>query len=344
MRIAALTCRSYYSLLRGSVSVQRLAEQAKECGYGAVALADVNSIYGAADFYKAAEQANIRPILAVEILADNQRAILLVEDSAGYKNLCRITTAKNLCPNFDLIEQLKYNSEGIICICSQPELIGALKQFLDGDYLFAGCREPGQVEWAKTHGIRPVAHTIFNVIENDDIVTAKLLMRIRQLSVAGQGPQDNCGFNKLISERGLKRKFRNYPEAIISAEQIAQRCDFQLLTEKYHLPKIKLAKGKSADGELARLCHFGLARMYSTVDKEAVKRLEHELTVICKNKFSDYFLVVHDIVNFAKRNDIPVEVRGSAAGSLVSYVLGFTRVCPIENNLYFERFMNPGRK
>ena len=80
------------------------------------------------------------------------------------------------------------------------------------------------------------------------------------------------------------------------------------------------------------------------MDKKAVKRLEHELTVIAKNKFSDYFLVVYDIVNFAKRNNIPVEVRGSAAGSLVSYVLGFTRVCPIENNLYFERFMNPGRK
>jgi DNA polymerase III alpha subunit len=319
-------------------------EQAKECGYGAVALADVNSIYGAVDFYKAAEQVNIRPILGVEILAYNQRAILLVEDRAGYKNLCRITTAKNLYPSFDLIEQLKYDSEGIICICNRPELLGELKKFLDEDCLFAGCRQPGQVEWAKAHGIKPVAHTIFNVIENDDIVTARILTKIRELSVAGEGLQDNCGFNKLIFERGLKRKFRNYPEAIISAEQIAQRCDFQLLTGKYHLPKIKLAKGKSADGELARLCHFGLARMYSTVDKEAVKRLEHELTVIRKNKFSDYFLVVHDIVNFAKRNDIPVEVRGSAAGSLVSYVLGFTRVCPIENNLYFERFMNPGRK
>jgi len=62
-----------------------------------------------------------------------------------------------------------------------------------------------------------------------------------------------------------------------------------------------------------------------------------------KNGFSDYFLVVHEIVNFAKQNQIPVEVRGSAAGSLIAHVLGFTRVCPVENRLYFERFMNPGR-
>ncbi|KPK44728.1 MAG: hypothetical protein AMJ65_02220 [Phycisphaerae bacterium SG8_4] len=344
MRIAALTCRSYYSLLRGSVSVQRLAKQAKEYGYGAVGLADVNSVCGAADFYKAAEQVDIRAILGVEILADNQRAILLVENSTGYKNLCRITTAKNLCPSFDFVEQLKYNSEGIICICDQPDLLGELKQFLDEDCLFAGCRQAGQLEWVKAHGIRAVAQTVFNIIEDDDIVTARLLAKIRQLSVAGEGPQDNCGFNRLISEKELRQRFRNYPEAIINAEQITQRCNFQLLTDRYHLPKVKLAKGKSSDGELARLCHLGLAKRYGTVDKNTVKRLEHELNVITKNRFSDYFLVVYDIVNFAKRNEIPVEVRGSAAGSLVSYVLGFTRVCPIENSLYFERFMNPGRK
>ena len=66
--------------------------------------------------------------------------------------------------------------------------------------------------------------------------------------------------------------------------------------------------------------------------------------MIAANRFSDYFLVVHEIVAFAKRVGIPVDVRGSAAGALVSYVLGFTRVCPLEHGLYFERFMNPGRK
>ncbi|UCE48993.1 MAG: DNA polymerase III subunit alpha, partial [Phycisphaerales bacterium] len=344
MNIAALTCRSYYSFLRGSVSVRRLTKQAKECGYGAVALADVNGIYGATDFFRAAERVSIRPILGVEILTDNQRAILLVENSTGYKNLCRITTARNLCPGFDLIEQLKRNSKGLICICNRPEFIGQLKEFLDEDCLFVGCRQPAQVEWVKAHGIKPVAHSVFNIIENDDSVTVRLLAKIRQLSVAGEGPHDNCGFNKLVSERQFRRRFQNYPEAIANAEQIAQRCDFKLLTGKYHLPKTKLAKGKNADRELARLCHFGLAKRYSTVDKSTVKRLEYELSVIGKNRFSDYFLVVHDIVNFAKQSGIPVEVRGSAAGSLVSYVLGFTRVCPIENNLYFERFMNPGRK
>ena len=344
MRVAALTCRSYYSLLRASVSVQRWVRKAKEYGYGAVALADVNSLYGAVDFYQAAEQVNVKSILGVEILTDSQRAVLLAEDRAGYRNLCRITTARNLCPNFDLIEQLKCNNQGVICICNQPELLCELKQFFERDYLFVGCQEPSQVERAEAHRIEPVVCTAFNVIDGDDIVTAELLNKIRQLSVAGPGPQDNCGFNKLISEEELRQEFRNCPEAIGCAEQIAQRCNFQLLNGRYYLPKVKLDKGKNGDSELARLCHFGLARRYKPASKEVIKRLEDELTVIRKNKFSDYFLVVHNIVDFAKRSSIPVEVRGSAAGSLVGYVLGFTRVCPIENHLYFERFMNPGRK
>ena len=344
MRAAALVCRSYYSLLRGSVSVQRLVRKAKEYGYGAVALADVNSVYGAVDFCKSAKKVDVKPIIGVEILTDTQRAILLAEDRAGYKNLCRITTARNLDAGFDLLQQLREHNKGIICICSQPILLKELQRIFHKDYLFAGIGSPAKTERVKANRVNPIACINFNIIEDDDIVTAKLLGRIRQLSVAGSGPQDNCGFNKLVPEEQFRRNFGNYPEAIDNAEQLIQRCNFQLLNGKYHLPKIELAKGKDADRELARLSHVGLAKRYRPASREVVERLEHELSVIKRNRFSDYFLVVDRIINFAKQNNIPVEVRGSAAGSLVGYVLGFTRVCPIENNLYFERFMNPGRR
>jgi len=343
MRVAALVFRSFYSLLRGAVSAQRLVQKATEYGYGAVALADVNTMCGAVDFCLAAEQANIKPIIGVEILTDSKKAVLLAEDRAGYKNICRITTARNLDENFDLIGQLKSNSKGIICICNQPKLLKELKSFFAKDYLFAGCTEPEDDDFAIGNGIPPIAYAGLNCLVDDDVSTARLLARIRQLSVAGIGPQDNCGFNKLIPQEQLKHKLRNCRDAIVNAEQIVQRCDFQLLNGKYYLPELKLGKDKSADGELAKLCHIGLAKRFSPVSKEVIKRLEHELAAIRTNNFSDYFLVVHQIVNFAKRNSIPVDVRGSAAGSLAAYVLGLTRVCPIENNLYFERFMNSGR-
>ena len=344
MRIAALACRSYYSLLRGPVSVQRLVQRAKEYGYGAIALADVNSMYGAADFCREAKKADIKPILGVEILTNTQRAALLAENRAGYENLCRITTARNLDAGFCLIDQLKTHHNGLICISSQENLLKALQNIFARDYLFAASKTTPQAERAVANKIEPIACEDFNYLDDSDIATAKLLTGIRQLSVAGPGPQDNCGFNKLIPETQFKRKFEDCPKALGNVEQIAQRCNFKLLNGHYFLPKLPLAGGRSADTELARLCHIGLAKKYNPIKKDIIERVEHELAVIRENRFSDYFLVVHTIVGFAKQKGIPVEVRGSAAGSLVSHLLGFTRVCPIANNLYFERFMNPGRK
>ena len=344
MRIAALGCRSVYSLLRGSVSVQRWVNKAREYGYGAIALTDVNSMYGAVDLCKSAEQADIKPILGVQILTDTQSAVLLAENSAGYKNLCRITTARNLDPDFDLIKHLRNHSRGLICICDQAPFLRALQKLFRKGNLFFGCHSLAEATWATANKIKPIPYTHFNCLEEGDIAIIKLLDKIRQLSVAGPGPQDHHVLKPLIPEEQLKQAFWNHPEAVRNAEQVVRRCNFHLLNGRYHLPKVKLPQGKSVDIELARRCHWGLARKYNPVSAEVVKRLEHELAVIRKNKFNDYFLVVHQIINFAKQRRIPVEVRGSAAGSLVSYVLGFTRVCPIENNLYFERFMNPGRK
>jgi len=344
MRLAALTCRSYYSLLRGSVPVQRLVRKAAEYGYGAIALADVNSMYGVVELCREAEKTGLKPIIGAEILTDTQGVTLLVEDRTGYRNLCRILTARNLDPNFDLIQQLREHNKGLICISTQAGLLKELRRILPEDHLFAGCRDQNDIERAKAGGVRSVPYAGFDYLDDDDIAVAELLSRIRQLSVAGSGPEDHHGHNRLVPQEQFRSRFRNCPEAIDNAEQIVQRCNFHPLNGRYYLSKARLPEGKSADGELARLCHRALANKYNLVDKELIERLEHELAVIRKNRFSDYFLVVHEIVDFAKRNNIPVEVRGSAAGSLVAYVLGFTRVCPIENNLYFERFMNPGRQ
>ncbi len=342
MRMAALTCRSFYSLLRGAVSVFRWVEKVAEYGYGAVALADVNSMSGVVDLCKATAKTDVRPIVGVEILTDSQRAILLAEDRIGYGNLCRITTARNLDSRFDLVEQLRADNRGVICICSQPKLLRDLKEFVPRDYLFAGCSDPEKAGWAANQGVQPITWAGANWLENDDMEIAKLLARIRQLSVTGSGPEDG-GFGALVTAKELERRFQHCPAALANADRLVERCGFQLLTGRPILPRVELAKGTTSGIELARLCHRGLAKKYSPASHAVIKRLEYELATVKKNGFSDYFLVVHEIVDFAKRNNIPVEVRGSAAGSLISYVLGFTRVCPVENRLYFERFMNPGR-
>ncbi len=343
MRAVALTCRSFYSLLRGAVSVQRWVEKAAEYGYDAVALADVNAMSGVVDLCRAAEKVGIRPIIGVEILTDYQRAVLLAENRQGYENLCRITTARNLDPHFDLVEEIARDCRGVICICNQTTLLSCLRNCLPKDALFVGCADSQGVALASAQGVEPIWGHLINWQEEADLKMGRLLRRIRQLSVAGPGPEDGLGSGTLVSVREAEGRFRRDKRPVINAAQIAERCDFQLLTGRPILPKVRLAEGMTADKELARLCHWGMARNYSPVSREVVKRLEYELAVIRENQFGDYFLVVHEIVAFAKQRGIPVEVRGSAAGSLVSHVLGFTRVCPIVNHLYFERFMNPGR-
>jgi len=308
-----------------------------------VALADANSMSGVVDLCKAAGRADIRPVIGVEILTDSERAILLAEDRIGYGNLCRITTARNLDSRFDLVEQLRADRRGVICICSQPKLLRELKEFVPRGYLFAGCSDLEKAEWAAAQGLEPIAWTGVNWLENDDMEIARLLARIRRLSVAGSGPEDDCSFATLVPAKELERRFQRCPAALANADRLVERCSFQLLTGRPILPRVELAKGTTSDIELARLCHRGLAKKYNPASHAVIKRLEYELATVKNNGFSDYFLVVHEIVNFAKRNNVPVEVRGSAAGSLIAHVLGFTRVCPVENRLYFERFMNPGR-
>ncbi|MBP7051299.1 MAG: DNA polymerase III subunit alpha [Phycisphaerae bacterium] len=321
----------------------RWVQKVAEFGYGAVALADVNSMSGLVDLCKAARGVDVQPILGVEILTESQQAILLAEDSLGYSNLCQITTARNLNPDFDLVEQLGIDSRGVICIGSQTKLLDELKTVIPPGHLFAGCRDSRAVEWATSHRFEPIAWTGVNWLDEGDKELARLLARIRQLSVAGPGPHEDGGLETLAPAKLVEEELRHCPRALANADRLVERCRFRLLNGKPILPKVELGKETTSDRELGKLCHVGMARKYNPVRHEVVKRLEYELATVKQNGFTDYFLVVHEIVNFAKQNRIPVEVRGSAAGSLIAYVLGFTRVCPVENRLYFERFMNPGR-
>jgi DNA-directed DNA polymerase III PolC len=343
MRIAALSCRSFYSLLRGAVSVTRWVQKAAEYGYGAVALADVNSMAGTVDLCKAAEHAGVQPIVGVEILTDRHRAILLAEDATGYGNLCRITTARNLMGDFDLVEQLRIDCRGVICIGSEPALLRDLTDLLPSGPLFVGCGDSREAQSAAARGMEPIVWANLNWLAPEDIEIAKVLTRIRRLGTAGPGPGDDGGFRTLCPVKDIEMEFRSCPRALANADRLVERCGLRLLGGRPILPRIAFANGTNGDRELSRLCHIGLAGKYRPAGHAVIQRLEYELATVRKNGFSDYFLVVHQIVEFAKHQGIPVEVRGSAAGSLIAHVLGFTRVCPIENRLYFERFMNPGR-
>lgn len=148
----------------------------------------------------------------------------------------------------------------------------------------------------------------------------------------------------LKSAEEMERLFAHVPEAVENTRRIADRCRVEIPLGGRLLPRFPVPEGFTAHTYLSALCRKGAQKRYGEVNREVEERLEYELSVIGNMGFNDYFLIVWDFVRFAREQGIAVGPgRGSAAGSLVSYVLGITDVDPIRHHLLFERFLNPER-
>ncbi|MCD4779597.1 MAG: DNA polymerase III subunit alpha [Candidatus Omnitrophica bacterium] len=142
----------------------------------------------------------------------------------------------------------------------------------------------------------------------------------------------------------IEREFSWVPDGMINTVRLAEKCDLQMDFNKFHLPYFEPPKGTTQNEYLEHLCREGIRSRYAHMTDEIKKRLDHELHIIEKMGFVSYFLIVWDFINYAKSQNIPVGPgRGSAAGSLVSYLLGITDLDPLKYGLLFERFLNPDR-
>ena len=139
--------------------------------------------------------------------------------------------------------------------------------------------------------------------------------------------------------------FKHCPQAARETLKIAERCNVEIKLDQMLLPHYEVPAGQTADGFLEKLCLEGMQRRYGAEQVRYMERLKYELSVIRKMGFSTYFLIVWDFVHWAKNNGVPVGPgRGSGAGSIVSYVLAITDICPMKYGLLFERFLNPDRR
>jgi DNA polymerase III subunit alpha len=149
----------------------------------------------------------------------------------------------------------------------------------------------------------------------------------------------------LKSPREMAELFRDIPQAIKNTQEIAEKCCFDFELKKSNLPAFQTPEDQDQDSYLRKICIQGLEfRFGNNPDKKITERLFNELSVIKKTGFSGYFLIVADIARFAYESNIPICGKGSAAGSLVSYVLRISNIDPVANNLYFERFLNEERR
>ncbi|MBD8068958.1 DNA polymerase III subunit alpha [Bacillus sp. PS06] len=381
MSYVHLQVNSGYSLLSSSVRIEELVKKANEFGYRALAITDDNVMYGAVHFYKECKKFGIKPIigLTVSVLIDdelNQASplILLAKNEEGYRNLLKIssivqTKSKNGIPK----KWLKHYSKGLIGIT--PGIDGEIEQFLMrnlleeatasinfyrkcfevGDFYLSlqklGLKEETELhfhlkELSRRTQIPLVATNDVQYLAKDDVLAFECLVNIRNGTKLSEDDRFQLSSHEYYfkSKQEMIELFSDSPSLLQHSIDIAEKCQVEIELGKMALPKYSVPNQESADDYLARVCMKGLKERYIEPSEEYYERLTYELEVIMKMRFSDYFLIVWDFMKYAHEQGILTGPgRGSAAGSLVAYVLKITDVDPIKHSLLFERFLNPER-
>lgn len=302
---------------------------------------------------------------------------LLAKNLVGYKNLIKLVTIANLegyyyKPRMDK-EILRKYSAGIIALSGC--LGGELSQtVLRGDMKKAGelVKEYQDIFGKENYFIEIQCHPS---VENDKAVRESLVALGKKHSIGIVGTQDShypCSddhnahhtllqintqgdvkdgakfefsdddFSFIDTKKALE-VFKDVPEAVTNTMKIADICNLELELGKWVFPDFKVEDGKSYDEKLRELTYEGFERLNLKQTKELIERVEYELKIIKDKGYAPYFLVVGDLLRHAKKHGILTTIRGSVAGSLVTYLLGITNVDPIEYKLPFERFLNPFR-
>jgi DNA polymerase-3 subunit alpha/error-prone DNA polymerase len=331
--------------MKGTASPAQLCARARELGYRKLAMTDTDNLYGLWPFLTACKREGLLPIVGAEVTdpATGRRAVCLVKTAEGYANICRLLTARHMAPDFALKSALPPRAAGLVVLTACPEF---LHDWHDAgvDVAAAAGRPLPSAHRLRRIAARcniPIAAApeIFFLFP-EELPTHRLLRAVdNNTSVSRLAPADVAGSGAwLAGPEEYRRRFVPMPEAIRATCQIAEKIEFTGPSFGIVLPPWR---GKDAPGTLRRHAYRGARRRYGAeLSEPVVERLEEELAIIEQMGFSSYFLIVAEIVAQSPRTC----GRGSGAASLVSYCLGITNVCPIKHNLYFGRFLNPGRK
>ncbi|MDH3353474.1 MAG: DNA polymerase III subunit alpha, partial [Nanoarchaeota archaeon] len=308
----------------------------------------------------------------------NFHLILLAKNLKGYKNLIRLVSIANdegfyYRPRIDM-EVLKEYSEGLICMsaCIGNDIAQAvidndesrarrlIEKYIDifgkEDFYLEvqnhGIKDEEKVvefyqRVAPEYGIKIVATTDSHFLKKEDAYSHEVMLAIQtngNMNEENRFKFDGSGY-WILSEEEVAKLFPNNPEYIDITNEIAAKCNVELEMGEPIFPHFKSPEGMSHKDHLYKLCKEGVDKIYGGKPnyKEAIERMEFELSVIGKMGFEAYFLIVADFIKDAKQHCQVGPGRGSGAGSIVAYSLGITQLDPLELGLLFERFLNPDR-
>ena len=303
--------------------------------------------------------------------------VLLAENYEGYKNLIELVTVSHLegfyyKPRVDK-ELLASHSKGLIALsgCMGGEIPRALfrKDFEAAEKLVQKYKEifgkdnffietshhpgiPNHTEiqtrlrqLAEKTKTPLVATQDAHYLRPEDAQAQDVLLAVQTSSRLDDEDRLTMKADdfSLRSPQAMRELFKDWPQAVENTLAIAERCNLTIPLGVLQFPSFKVPGDKTPENYLEKLCRERLPEKYKSATPEIERRLQYELSVINKTGFASYMLIVADIVKFAQEQGIPVNARGSAGGSLVSYILGIVNTDPIAYNLFFERFMNPDR-
>lgn len=373
-----LHLHSNYSLLDGASSIEALIAQAVALEMPALGLTNHNAVYDAVGFVRAAQAAGIHPVLGAELtLVGDHHLTLLVENAVGWQNLCSlISLARANAPKGQAAlppTALEGHTAGLIALsgCRRGEIASALlrrnhkqalvaarhfQELFGRDHFWIELQNhllPDDEDLiAELAGLAReikagiVATNNVHYAKRDGHRLQEVLVCIRHkttLDASEQVRRPNSEYY-LKSSKQMMPLFVAYPEALANSTLIAEQCDFSLEYGLQDLPQYATPAGQTTEVYLRELCLEAVTRKYPDSPSNVTARLDYELEVIQRSGLSNYFLMVWDIVRFSRANRIRCQGRGSAANSVVAYLLNISPIDPLAHDLVFERFLSDERK
>jgi error-prone DNA polymerase len=369
-----LNVHSCFSMLDGASSVESLVLAAASAGIKTLALTDTDGLYGVVPFTQACRSHGVRPIYGVELsepfrgpdtesklFFDGRtlrRATLLARDESGYSAMCRIVTQRHLRSDFDWETAVAGLPESVFVLSADEPL---LRRRSADRFLRSATRVevrhfggPASVErrrsllsLAEHLRVRPVATNGVRFCDPAGYSVHRVLCALRMNATVGTVPAHAVmpPASHLATSAEMFQRFSSCPEAFRESVSVARECGMHLDLSCRRLPRFPVPGNADAYRYLRGLALQGLSERYTagSAAKAARNVLERELAVIRAMNLSDYFLICHDIIRFARSKGFPCLGRGSAANSIVSFCLYITHVDPIAHNLFFERFLNDQR-
>ena len=307
----------------------------------------------------------------------NYHIVLLAKDEEGYKNLIKLASAAHMegfyyKPRIDK-ELLSQYSRGLIGLsaCLKGEIASSIirgdvnkaykyadeyinifgngnfyLEMMDNGLKGQAIVNRNLIKISKELNIPLVATNDVHYLEKDEAFAHEVLLSIQTQTTLDDPKRFRFGSDTFYfrSPDEMRSIFNEVPDAIKNTLDVMQKCNLIFDFSKVYLPKFPLPSGVLEDEYLKELCYENIKKRYPSASQDVYERLDYELRIIKKTGFSSYFLIIWDLIKYAKDNGIPVGPgRGSAAGSIVSYILNITDIDPLRYNLIFERFLNPER-